>query len=643
MLNSYSYLQTNQPIESLPLQHMYNTSIYEQGQTDFGKSIFGAQTNSMINHPGEFAPLSIDEFFTSPELGQAEYKDEYNIPPYTLPFVPNPLQQTNFFKNLYTIEDQQNTAIETNKTGIANNLSMIVNTAESLNQFKEQTQAKNAAQDTAIGNNTTAIAGNLSHIVATAETLEQFMAQSNTKNNEQDSAINNNKIAIETNLSQIVATADTLNQFMAQSNTKNDSQDSAINTNTTAINELSAAVADLQAQQPVLNETIDLTPIIDKNNEQDIQIQELNATVQEILAQEPASAQTDELTALQAQIAEMQAQIAELNQKIMLNDNKDEEQDTAISQNQEQIVDLAEITNSELWLKNNITSEEQDIVAEKGLDLLEKDQNGNPQFLIAKGRTDDQYHIYEYNKDWKGDQAQYRSIVDKYTNDDLKNGSNNLYVNKEAQVGPAGEIINKVQSNSINSEDWGYVTASGSYKTGSPLILDTNRNGTVEYQQGIGVDLNNDSRADGAAINGDKMLAMGDLNGNGVIDGSEVFGNQTVNPFTGEKLNAQNGFDALQQIAKLTQTLTGQDNIFNNNTVDIVALQAALALQNIGLGLIGDNNTTDLEDLANIATINTNYTQLPEQDGDALALQGSTFTTTDDKEQKVEDIWFKLA
>ncbi len=182
------------------------------------------------------------------------------------------------------------------------------------------------------------------------------------------------------------------------------------------------------------------------------------------------------------------------------------------------------------------------------------------------------------------------------------------------------------------------------YKTGSPLILDTDKDGKVEAQHGIGVDIDGDGKADGAATGGDKMLAMGDINGNGKIDGSEVFGNETIDPFTGKKLNAANGFEALKLVALSAETKTGI-KIIENGQVNVQKLKEALTLNDISLGLISDNNVTQLEGLGDISKINLSYdeTEIMNPDEKVHHLQFGSYTTADNKVHKVHDVWFNLA
>lgn len=173
----------------------------------------------------------------------------------------------------------------------------------------------------------------------------------------------------------------------------------------------------------------------------------------------------------------------------------------------------------------------------------------------------------------------------------------------------------------------------------SPLVLDMNHDGKVTAKAGQGVDINNDGKADGAATGGDKMLAMSNFNGNGKIDGNEVFGDQTVSPFTGKKLNAANGFEALKMIAEEAES-RGFECI-DNGKVNVQKLAVALASVGVSLGLISDNNTSTLEKLTGVSTIDVaNYTETAET-GAVQNRQHSVYTDENGVSYKVDDVWFE--
>ena len=184
-------------------------------------------------------------------------------------------------------------------------------------------------------------------------------------------------------------------------------------------------------------------------------------------------------------------------------------------------------------------------------------------------------------------------------------------------------------------------SSSSNVRTGSPLIVDFNKDGKVSAAAGLGVDVDNNGTKDGAAVNGDKMLAMSDMNKNGKVDGTEVFGDQTVNPFTGKKINAKNGFEALKAVAESAYIATGI-RCLNNGEVDLQALKSALSRIGINLGFISGDNTSNLEDLAHVASINVeNYIQ-QNQSGDVQHNQLGSYKSVDGKTYKTDDVWFNL-
>ena len=168
-----------------------------------------------------------------------------------------------------------------------------------------------------------------------------------------------------------------------------------------------------------------------------------------------------------------------------------------------------------------------------------------------------------------------------------------------------------------------------------PLVLDTNKDGKISTQTGTGVSLD-DNGTTGAAVDGDKMLAMSDQNGNGQIDAAEVFGTDTINPFTKQKVNARNGFEALKEIAASAKESTGID-IETNGVVNLSKLQEALAKADTKLGLIGDNNVVELEELGEVEAIDSNYTETPTE---GMNLQTSSFITKSGEKFETRDVWF---
>jgi hypothetical protein len=171
----------------------------------------------------------------------------------------------------------------------------------------------------------------------------------------------------------------------------------------------------------------------------------------------------------------------------------------------------------------------------------------------------------------------------------------------------------------------------------SPLILDTNHNNKVEAKGDIGLDLNNDGKLDGAAVNGDKMLAMSDLNGNNRIDGAEVFGDQTFNPFTKKFLYSSNGFEALKLIAQEAGKRSNL-TVINDNNVDVTILQKVLKDHGVQLGYVSDNNDKTLESLNDLISISLNY-KFTNQTGKVSHQETGRFKDSKG-EFPIDDVWF---
>lgn len=243
-----------------------------------------------------------------------------------------------------------------------------------------------------------------------------------------------------------------------------------------------------------------------------------------------------------------------------------------------------------------------------------------------------------------------------------KDGNNNILVNgnnSNITTGKGNNNITAVDGIVVNvgytNQRTEEVAINGSQKTTStstststsrtidPLIIDFNQDGVVSAERGKGADLDGDGIADGAATGGDKMLAISDINGNGKIDGQEVFGDKTVDPFTGEALNATNGFEALKLMAESAQAHTGVKCIDGNGLVDLKALNQALQTVGVKLGFISDNNTSEIEDLTKVAYINTKDYATTQESGSIQHNQQGTSIFEDGSTAKAEDVWFELS
>ena len=328
---------------------------------------------------------------------------------------------------------------------------------------------------------------------------------------------------------------------------------------------------------------------------------------------------------------------------------------------------------SQIW--NSIDPEERRMV--EGQDMLAKDKNGNPIYRVALAK-DGKYHIYK-----KEEYSSYSYECVKKQREDINKLSTKTKREYNPETGRMEEVPNyKVMGgkgngdgsnvdvdvevevdndenapDSENKTDGDNVKVKVKVKVGSeggngfylddggdtwdPLVVDFNGDGKVDAQAGIGVDIDGDGKVDGAAVNGDKMLAMSDMNGNGTIDGTEVFGNKTVDPFTGKPINAKNGFEALKQIAISAEKETGV-KCFDGKNVDLQKLQQCLATKGIKLGFVSDENNTEVEDLSKINKINVADYIDTHEEGDVQHNQQGSGTDEDGNKVRIDDIWFKI-
>ncbi|KAI3650614.1 hypothetical protein MP228_004095 [Amoeboaphelidium protococcarum] len=190
----------------------------------------------------------------------------------------------------------------------------------------------------------------------------------------------------------------------------------------------------------------------------------------------------------------------------------------------------------------------------------------------------------------------------------------------------------------------------GGTRGDSPLVFDMNKDGAVSASKNTGIskDPSKPNNQDGGAVGGDKMLAMSDLNGNGVVDIEEVFGDHTLSPFTKKPYHAANGFDALYMLALEMQSipqcqfeLVKKDH--NSVLVSLTSVKRCLNLHNVQLGFISDTNISDLEELGDVNQVDvTDYINTPDDvRNGVLHSQKGSFYSHDGTQWKVDDVWFR--
>ena len=177
-----------------------------------------------------------------------------------------------------------------------------------------------------------------------------------------------------------------------------------------------------------------------------------------------------------------------------------------------------------------------------------------------------------------------------------------------------------------------------------------NRDSQIEVAKGMGVRMNrnNWNEKNGAAVGGDKMLAMCDFTRDGEIDGAEVFGDGTRNPFVAGQpwIKAKDGFTALRTVAESAAKRYPELNVLKFEADDVLvnlpALKTALQRIDCNLGFISDENVSQLEPLQDAVWVKVNhYEETPNdvQDGVAFA-EKSWFLDANGKRWGVDDVWF---
>lgn len=303
------------------------------------------------------------------------------------------------------------------------------------------------------------------------------------------------------------------------------------------------------------------------------------------------------------------------------------------------VANASNLTNvtGEKTTTTNTTVVTQDVIVNNYADITKTTLNGNKNVSITTKDGNNNILVNGEN-----------------SNVQVGNGNNNLnlvngivvdtsYSNQRTE-----EVLNGAQKTTTTTDTKKEATAAvtvagGSAYTYDPLIIDFNQDGKISAQNGKGIDLDGNGTSDGAAVGGDKMLAISDVNGNAKIDGTEVFGDKTVDPFTGKALNAANGFEALKLMAQSAQANTNIKCIDENGLVDLKALNQALQTKGIKLGFVSDENDKQIEDLTKVAYINTNNYKDQMQTGSVQNNQIGTSIFEDGTEAIAADVWFESA
>lgn len=271
-----------------------------------------------------------------------------------------------------------------------------------------------------------------------------------------------------------------------------------------------------------------------------------------------------------------------------------------------------------------VADDEWKMVADNNIDLSEKLENGEPRYIIAQGKDDNKYHVYDMSKN--------SSIKQ------VETGNNRMY--------------NFTKTNSDSGSKVCYMDSNGEmccfnacYTTESPLSFDINGDGIKTSDEIISYDIDGDGNLDNIFDSADAVLVF-DKDGNGISgeDGSECFGNNTDLNGDNVKDGFNDGFEALKEFAKQNNLINGNDdNVLDEK--DIKYLEEnfgfkiklngynseAVSLSEAGITEI---NLAQTEDTSLIDNFDGNGNQLMEQEGATFKVNGET--------REYADLWHKL-
>ena len=295
---------------------------------------------------------------------------------------------------------------------------------------------------------------------------------------------------------------------------------------------------------------------------------------------------------------------------------------------------------------SSISDAEMALVTDNGIDLTEKFPDGSPKYIIARGREDNKYHIYEL--DGPGSNTA-TSLARKYGNnggfDIVPNGNGYMY-NIERNSGAATVPTTVFSFDSVNLETKeGRASAQQmDYETCSPLSLDVNGDGVKTAEKDIMYDIDGDGILDKIKDSADAVLVF-DADGDGVSgeNGKECFGNNTDLDGDGIADGYKDGFEALKALAEKENLINGlDDNTLDANDIKLLEEKygfkiklngyedASISLLDIGITEINLSQT-------NNTNLNKNF---DGQGNDIMTQDGATFKINGE-EREYADIWHK--
>ena len=302
-----------------------------------------------------------------------------------------------------------------------------------------------------------------------------------------------------------------------------------------------------------------------------------------------------EMTNLTSNIEKVQTDLAGLEQKAadiaFVEKNKEQLQDVAYNKKPEVIearqkegvvfakTESGKTNPCALNLKEMISCEELALVGKNNLDLDAVVQEGDkyyPKYLIAKGKSDNKFHIYE--RTGGNGKHGFSSIARLYggsqSNAITAQGNGYMNVTNHSDDPESGftEAFYLTTDDDLSNAAFGATYKN--YCTSSPLSLDLDCDGVNTSQSIINFDIDGDGFMDRINDSADAVLVF-DNDGDGISgeDGSECFGDNTDIDGNNKKDGYKDGFAALKALARKEGLINGKDdNMLDEN--DIKFLEA---------------------------------------------------------------------
>ncbi len=281
-----------------------------------------------------------------------------------------------------------------------------------------------------------------------------------------------------------------------------------------------------------------------------------------------------------------------------------------------------------------VSEEELALVEQNNIDLYEKMENGEPRYIFAKGKQDNQYHIYDMSQG----ATLARLYADGQGFDIVQSG--NGYISNFQKTGDCGEGLE-----CFYFDDCGTMNSfNACYCTSSPLSLDINGDGVQTSNTVVDFDIDGDGKVDKINDSADAVLVF-DKDGDGIsgADGSECFGDNTDLDGDGVKDGYKDGFEALKAFASQNGLINGvDDNVLDEN--DIKFLE-----ENYGFKVKAGGYNSEAQSLLDLGITEINLAQTDETtmvdnfDGNGNQLmhqEGATFKINGET-REYADIWHR--